>query len=156
MSFVDRQWTSTTSLEIIVHVFLHFKKCPCVFKYARLYSCHMHHLFFIPGVCSCSHFGALTWLGRDGSSPSSLLTLLVFIHPKYFSFLFFFFILDTLFCPCQMSVNSPELLCLLLRPSNSGACFHGDASGSWKACSDDLQSAASPPLPCVALRVASL
>lgn len=115
----------------------------CVFKYARLYSCHMYHLFFIPGVCPCSHFGALTSL-----------FLSLFIQSI---FLFYFFsILDTLFCPCQISVNSPELLCLLLRPSNSGACFHGDASGSWKARSDDLQSAASPPLPCVALRVASL
>jgi len=57
------------------------------------------------------------------------------------------------FCHYQMFA---EFFRLHLRPSDSGACSHGDASGPGEAGGDDLQGAASPPLPCAAIRVAAL
>lgn len=58
--------------------------------------------------------------------------------------------------PIKCHLNSSKPFCISLRPSNSGACLHGETSGIGEACGDDLQGAASPPLPGAALRVASV
>lgn len=58
--------------------------------------------------------------------------------------------------PIKCQLNSSEPICLSLRSSYGGAGLHGVASGTRKACSDDLQGAASPPFPRAAIWMASI
>lgn len=107
---------------------------------------------------------ALTWIASVLYSVPSSHSFSYFLrcplYPKHFVIFFHIpFALTSLthfYVPIKCQLNLSEPFCLPLRPTDSGAGLHGDASGTGEACGDDLQSAASTSFPCASLRVASI